>query len=501
MDNEAAMPGQLRRFFFAAFAALVFAAASAPRGLPDVPPPATVSILHFNDVYEIDAVEDGRAGGLARVATVLARLKRTGPVVSTLGGDFLSPSAIGTARVNGEPLAGRQMVAVLNMLGLNWATLGNHEFDLTEAAFRARLGEAKFRIVASNVTDASGQPFPGTVASAVVPVVANGRTLRLGLIGLTIDSNRKPWVQYQDPIVAAKAQIAQLRSRTDAIVALTHLSLAGDQALVEGVPEIDLSLGGHEHENWMIRRGPSFTPIVKADANVRSVAVVSLGFKKPGERPTVSARLEVLDTKVAQDPRVQAEVQRWITTAFDAFRKDGFAPEVVVAKTTTVLDGRESTVRNRPGPLTDLITAAMAREAGQVDVVLLNGGSIRIDDELQPGPIRQYDVIRILPFGGRIVKATFEGSLLAEVLDIGQTNRGTGGYLQLRGATRPDTTWLIQGKPLDRNAKYTVALPEFLLTGAEANLKFLTRTEPRVSNIQDLRDVRLAVIDELRATK
>ena len=141
------MTGQLRRSFLAA---LFLAAAWVARGLADVPPPATVTILHFNDVYEIDAVEDGRAGGLARVATSLARLKRSGPVLSTLGGDFLSPSAIGTARVNGEPLAGRQMVGVLNTLGLNWATLGNHEFDLAEAAFRARLAEAKFRIVASN---------------------------------------------------------------------------------------------------------------------------------------------------------------------------------------------------------------------------------------------------------------------------------------------------------------------------------------------------------------
>ena len=57
------------------------------------------------------------------------------------------------------------MVAVLNLLGLDWATLGNHEFDIPEAAFRARLAESKFRIVASNVTDAAGAPFPGTVAA------------------------------------------------------------------------------------------------------------------------------------------------------------------------------------------------------------------------------------------------------------------------------------------------------------------------------------------------
>src|SRR5947208_3000844 len=97
--------------------------------------PAVVTILHFNDVYEIDAVGGGRAGGLSRVASVLRELKRTQPaVLTTLGGDYLSPSALGTAKVDGQRLAGRQMVSVLNALGVDWATFGNHEFDVPEAA-------------------------------------------------------------------------------------------------------------------------------------------------------------------------------------------------------------------------------------------------------------------------------------------------------------------------------------------------------------------------------
>ena len=146
--------------------------------------------------------------------------------------------------VDGQALGGRQMVDVLNLVGLDWAVLGNHEFDVSEAAFRARVAEARFRIVSSNVTDVNGQPFPGTVPSAVVPVRAGGRTVRIGLVGLTIDSNRRPWVRYSPPVAAAREQIAQLKGKTDAIIALTHLSLAGDQDLVTQVPDIDLVLGG-----------------------------------------------------------------------------------------------------------------------------------------------------------------------------------------------------------------------------------------------------------------
>jgi len=82
--------------------------------------PVTVTLVHLNDVYEILPVEGGKSGGLARVATVFAELRSSAaPVLTTLGGDYLSPSALGTARVDGQPLAGRQMVEVLNATGLD----------------------------------------------------------------------------------------------------------------------------------------------------------------------------------------------------------------------------------------------------------------------------------------------------------------------------------------------------------------------------------------------
>ena len=489
----------VRRHDFAALLGVMLIA-GAPHRAVDAQAGATITILHINDVYEIDAIEGGRYGGLSRAATVLRQLERArSPVLMTLGGDYLSPSAIGTAIIDGQPLAGRQMVDVLNHVGLDWAVPGNHEFDVSEAAFRTRLAESRFRVVASNVSDVNGQPFPGTVRSAIVPVQAGGRAIRLGIIGLTIDSSRRPWVLYAPPVDAAREQLARLQGKVDAVIALTHLSLAGDQDLVTQVPGIDLVLGGHEHENWLLRRGPGFTPIVKADANVRTVAVVTLTFGRASTRPAVTSRLEVLDQTVRQDPGVQGVVRKWTSIAFDAFRRNGFEPARVVATVNEPLDGRESTVRNQPGRLTDLITAGFDREAGGVDVAILNGGSVRIDDLVQAGPVTEYDVIRILPFGGRVTRAAIDGALLKSVLDAGLTNRGTGGFLHTRGAARDGSQWMIAGKPLDVSARYTVAMTDFLMSGGETNLGFLTRTNPSVRDVQDLRDARLALIAELRA--
>ena len=78
--------------------------------------------------------------------------------------------------------------------------------------------------------------------------------------------------------------LSSLAGKVDTIIALTHLSLAGDTALVNAVPEIDLVLGGHEHENWALQRGPHFTPIIKADANVRSLMAMKASVGMPGTR-------------------------------------------------------------------------------------------------------------------------------------------------------------------------------------------------------------------------
>jgi 5'-nucleotidase len=449
---------------------------------------STVTILHFNDVYEITPIEAGKAGGLARVSNLRARLKARLPnLITTLGGDYVSPSALGTARVNGERLAGKQMVAVLNTIGLDWATLGNHEFDIPEAAFRQRLAESTFRIVTSNVTDAHGALFPGTVKTAIVPVKTATGTIRLGLFGLTIDSNKQAWVRYAPPIDSAKAAVAELKGKCDAIVALTHLALQEDRELAEQVPDIDVILGGHEHENWMIERGPRFTPIVKADANVRTVALVTLTFATKGARPVVTSTLQRIDDTIPEGPKAAAEVRKWTDLGYAAFRRDGFDPTDVVARIDVPLYGREAAVRNGSTDLTQLICEAMRREAG-TDIAVFNSGSIRIDDVVPPGPVTQYDVIRVLPFGGKVLKATFAGAVLAHMLLIGEQNKGTGGYLQSVGLP----------PVIDPEARYTLAISDFLLTGGEANLGFLTRDNPGITNVTELRDVRLVLIDELK---
>jgi 5'-nucleotidase len=123
---------------------------------------------------------------------------------------------------------------------------------------------------------------------------------------------------------------------------------------------------------------------------------------------------------------------------------------------------------------------------------------VRLDDVLPAGPITEYDVIRLLPFGGRVVEVELTGALLKQVLDQGDANRGIGGFL-LRSNVEPSGGgWLIRGKPLDPESRYKVVLPDFLVSGGEQGLAWLNQQNPGLKPLKTLRDIRLIVIDELK---
>ena len=212
----------------------------------------------------------------------------------------------------------------------------------------------------------------------------------------------------------------------------------------------------------------------------------------------MSARLQIIDSSVKSLPTVEALVKKWTDAAFDAFRKDGFSPEKSVVTLTEPLDGREAVVRNREGKLTQIIANAM-QHAAAADLGIFNGGSVRIDDVLQAGPVTEYDVIRVLPFGGKVLKVSMDGALITRVLDTGLGNQGTGGYLHSSdGMKRDSTGWSLNGVRIDPAKVYTVGISDFLMTGGETNLAYLTRTATGVRSVTELLDVRMAVMDELK---
>ena len=491
-----------------------------------------LQLVQLNDVYEITPIPGG-GGDLAQVAGLVRQLRARNPrTLVLMAGDFLSPSAVGTAVVEGRRLDGRQMVAVLNAIGLDQATFGNHEFDLAEGPFRDRLREARFGWISSNVNDTAGRPFPSVVRQRLIELRGSGgASLRLGLLGVTLPSNPAAYVRYSDAVASAIAQAQRLRQHgADVVVALTHQALAQDQQLASSAAPIDLILGGHEHENLLQLRfrnpavqgsaaeltaaggtaaaarapsppgcRPAGVPIAKADANARTVWLHTLAYDTVSRCLEIQSSLLPVDGRWPSDPAVARQADHWLQKAEAAFRRQGLEPERVIGISGVLLDGRDAPVRSGSTTLTRLITAAMRAADPASAAAILNAGAIRLDDVLPPGPIREMEVIRALPFGGGLSSVDLEGALLQRVLEVGMANRGSGGYLQVDGAALgTDGRWRLDGEPLEPGRRYRVVLPDFLLTGQEVNLGFLRQGAAGVDVIAPAGDLRQAVIRWLR---
>jgi 2',3'-cyclic-nucleotide 2'-phosphodiesterase (5'-nucleotidase family) len=477
-----------------------------------------VTFLQVNDVYEIAPLGGGREGGVARVATLKKQYRqRNSNTFLVMAGDFLSPSVYNSLQYEGKAIRGRQMVDALNVAGLDMAVFGNHEFDIREAELQNRINESNFQWVSTNVFHQTkngiqpfakaGVPFPSTYVLTVAD--ADGTKAKIGLLSVTLPFNRAEYVSYTDPLQAAKEAYGRLKDSVDAVVAITHQSMEEDERLAKELPELAAIIGGHEHDGRNAKVGN--VTITKALANAKNVYVVNLEIDQRKKTRNVKTAVEELNETVVPDSATSTVVQKWYRIAEENYSSLGFDAGAVVINQGEPLEGRETEVRTRPTNLTRMIVAAMQDVVPQAEIVVLNGGSVRVDDVVQL-PVTQYDILRSLPFGGAISVADMKGSLVIQMLEAGRKNYGIGGFLHYNENLQYDTAssvWLLNGKGLDSSRTYHVALPEFLLSGKEANMDFLNDKNPGVVKLYpaasaktDPRaDVRLALVQYLQKNR
>jgi len=448
-----------------------------------------VTLLQINDHYVLEPVDGGRRGGMARLATLVRDLKRENPnTIFALAGDTLSPS------VESALMRGAQMVAALNAIGLDFATFGNHEFDFGPEVLRERMKESKFRWLSANVVDRrSGQAFGG--ASAEVLVTLGG--VRVGLFGLTTaqaaqTSRPGPDVTFAQPVTAAKDVAARLRAQgASIVVAVTHVTMAEDKAIAAAA-DVDVILGGHEHEPLVAEEGK--TLITKAGSDARYLVQVDVWLTREGRLVERSWRFREVSRRIAPDPAVEALVR-------DYARRLDRELDAVVGKSSVPLEARSATLRTEETNLGDFVADALRERLG-TDVAVINGGAIRTNRTVPPGPLTRRDVLSLLPFTDMVVKLEMRGADLRAALEHGltQTDRVGGGFLQLSGARvvwdprlapgRRIVDVSVAGKPLADDAVYSVAVSGYLVRGGDgytvfAHAKTIVDAEsgPQVSQV------------------
>ena len=468
----------------------------------------TVCIIQLNDVYEIGPLSHGKVGGMARVATLVKQYEGRYQTFVVLAGDFVSPSVIGTTKIDGQRVNGRHMVDIMNKTGVDLVTFGNHEFDIPENDLQKRINESQFAWISSDVmhrvSDKITMPFYKVQSDTTeIPtyylLASTHDQFKIGIVSATIQSNKQPWVYYSDNLHSIKKAWKQVRRQSDVVIGLTHVSLAEDEKILQKLKHIPLIMGGHEHQhNYVtLRKGA----IAKADANAKTLYRHLVFRTGKSGRIKILSELINVDSTVAPDAGVSAAVKDWEDKAYTAFRAIGLEPDALVYHTSEPLDGTEASIRFKQTNLGSLIAQAMLSTSPKADAALFNSGSIRIDDKIE-GVLTQLDVIRTLPFGGKIWEVNLSGTLLNQMLQVSNTLKGLGGYLQLtNNITNDGNTWMLNGSPINPAQTYKIAALEYLFSGLEKGFEFLKEGNPEIKAINKFdvpadihADLRLAVV-------
>lgn len=215
-----------------------------------------LTIMHFNDTHS--HLEPERAGKSAGRGGVIERAALVDSVRNAVGrrnflllhaGDFNQGTSYYTT------LGGMLEVELVNALGYDVVTLGNHEFDDGIEHLGRRLAGLKCPVVCSNYDFSQFE-----LGKYVKPYVILKRGgMRIGIFGMLTDitkvvertiADRLP--KFDDVETADRwASYLKNEKKCDIVIALTHLGLENedfmDQDLVRATRNIDLVVGGHSH--------------------------------------------------------------------------------------------------------------------------------------------------------------------------------------------------------------------------------------------------------------
>ena len=273
------------------------------------------TFLQINDVYEIAPIQGGEFGGMARVETVHQELlKENKNTMLFMAGDFLNPSLIGTIKVDGERVRGRQMVEVMNAMNFDLVAFGNHEFDVSQEDLQKRLNESNFPWISANVklkTKEKSISFYKEVEEKKTPLEEtfikeftdeDGTKIKVGFISVCIPSNPVEYVEYGNMFVKARASYAAIKDSVDVVFGLTHVKLTNDKRIAKLIPNLPLIMGGHEHTNSYDKIGNVI--ISKADANAKTAYIHRVSYDKKTKKTIVKSELKEINATIKSDEKV-----------------------------------------------------------------------------------------------------------------------------------------------------------------------------------------------------
>ncbi len=414
----------------------------------------TLTILHTNDFHSRiepinkydsgcsaeDAAENKCLGGSARLLTAI-RERRAAAVNPLLvdGGDQFQGSLFYTY------YKGKAAAEMMNALGYQAMTVGNHEFDDGPEVLRGFMDAVGFPVLMSNA-DISKEPSLAGVLMPSAVVEVGGE--RIGLIGLTPADTTDlaspgPNITFLDPAEALRPQVAALTAGgVNRIVVLSHSGYEVDQRVAAEVDGIDVIVGGHSHTllantiegaagpypTWVTSPDGSRVAIVQAGSYGKYLGELVVTFDDSGAVKDAVGEPAVMDASIAEDPALKARIAE-MAVPLETIRN------AVVAESAAPIDGSRDNCRTRECEMGNLVADAMldrVKDQG-VQIAIANGGGLRAS--IDPGPVTMGEVLTVLPFQNTLSTFQLKGSDVVAALENGvsQVEEVKGRFAQVSG--------------------------------------------------------------------
>ena len=468
-----------------------------------------VVILYTNDVH--CAIDDSI--GYAGLAAYKKAFEKAGyDVLLADNGDAVQGGPVGTLS------KGEYVIDLMNAVGYDVATIGNHEFDYGMDQFMALAEKASFPYVSANFTDLEGNP----VLSPYVILEAGGR--RIAFVGAstpetftkstpTYFQNEQgeyiyDFCQGEDGVrlyeAVQKAVDAAREEGAEFVVVLSHLGIDGSSVpytssdLIVNTNGIDAVLDGHSHSTigQEVVLNKDGEDVLLSSTGTKLEAVGALTITAAGELSTA------LHTEsLFQDDEMTAVVEDVKAQFSDTLSKVVASSQVdLIINDPTAVDAEGKPIRiirNQETNLGDLCADAYRVVSG-ADIGIVNGGGVRA--QIPAGDITFEQIIKVHPFGNAMCVIETTGQQILDALEMSARKLPdeNGGFLHVSGLTLtidvnvPSTVVtddkdcfvevtgerrvkdvLVNGEPIDPEGTYTLASHNYMLkSGGDGMVMF-----------------------------
>lgn len=391
-------------------------------------------ILHSNDVH-------GALEGYAAMSALRATFEMSGAeVILVDAGDFSQ----GTIYVSSNK--GASAVTMMNAVGYDFVTLGNHEFDFGYEQLKKNLERANFTVLCADVyLDETGETiYP---ADAVFETESG---VKIGFFGMeTPETATKvnpgliseiSFATFDDLYASAQVAVDDLREQeADLVFGIVHLGVDDESAgngyrsldLYDNVNGVDFLIDGHSHT--VMTSGPNGEPIQSTGTAFANIGVIVID----NETKTIEDNFLMNTAGLSRNALIASKANGIIETV-DAEYNTPFATSEVLLNGERA-PGNRTEQTNLGSLITDAMVWSVVSAGGVASyydapvVGVTNGGGIRAT--IQPGEVTKKDINTVLPFGNTVAVVYVTGAELLEALEASTfcTPDAVGGYPQTSG--------------------------------------------------------------------